>query len=615
MACRGPKASRSTIDLPAMETGESRQRLRVLVASAGSEDLMLGEGIIPRLGDQSNLVLRGLFDHAHKGKFVIDGVPIMRNMETNTSTAQTYENSRQTDLQQHKIAALSAWTDLLVLAPIDTNTLAKMLNGMSDNVLLEILRGWDVSKKILLVPGMSVPMWENPMTRKQLNKLRRKWNWIRVLQPILWDYDEDSIGKKVAPWDGMEELIEAIRNQADLMTIGQDVDVTLGTVSSVSRQDRPNLVNLPPEIWTMIYDYVGDWEVAKSLGVYTNLPTPTEWERQVIKDDLHAQMRALEWTILTGSFKDIVAKLDSNSPHKWLSRLCVKLIIKFARTDLLSYLEKHHKDLFWATFGHTLLPSKASAAFGKVAILEWWRTSPSFLTKEYHPDAVDGASKAGFVHVLDWWHKSGLPLRYTEASLEQASSHGNVEVLDWWKNASLHQGGGYQIEADTLKYGASRVHQHTSIPPANPPEPNVSPAGPLRLKVGKSICFAAQNGQASTIAWWDSSGIPYTHEETVAKIASQNGHVNVLQVWKELKGEKMILDNQVLVGPTKNGHADVLEWWKRSGFRIEYKTCDIEEALEDSLGGKGEERVRVWWARNGLNLGIGTSEWMKVKVL
>lgn len=76
----------------------------------------------------------------------------------------------------------------------------------------------------------------------------------------------------------------------------------------------------------------------------------------------------------------------------------------------------------------------------------------------------------------------------------------------------------------------------------------------------------------------------------------------------------MIFDNQVLVGATKNGHADVLEWWKRSGLRVEFKTCDIEEAMEDALGG-GEERVRRWWEANGLNLGVGTSEWMKVKVL
>src|SRR5208282_6911505 len=83
---------------------------------------------------------------------------------------------------------------------------------------------------------------------------------------------------------------------------------------------------------------------------------------------------------------------------------------------------------------------------------------------------------------------------------------------------------------------------------------------PIRLKVGKSIIAAAQNGQAATIRWWDKSGIPYSHSQSVAKIASAYGHVNVLETWKELKGEKfaMSFDNQVLVGPTKNGFVRVL---------------------------------------------------------
>jgi hypothetical protein len=67
-----------------------------------------------------------------------------------------------------------------------------------------------------------------------------------------------------------------------------------------------------------------------------------------------------------------------------------------------------------------------------------------------------------------------------------------------------------------------------------------------------------------------------------------------------------------------------LEWWKnfsrgedgRPGGRVEYKTCDIEEALEDSVGSEGTTfEVKKWWAQNGLNLGVQVSEWTKVKVL
>jgi len=117
------------------------------------------------------------------------------------------------------------------------------------------------------------------------------------------------------------------------------------------------------------------------------------------------------------------------------------------------------------------------------------------------------------------------------------------------------------------------------------------------------------------VRWWEESGIPYAYEEGVSKLASTYGNCNVLTVWRELKGTRMIFDNQVLVGATKNGHEDVLEWWKKSGLSVEYKTCDIKEAMKDTVGGGGEGIVREWWSRNGLNLGVGTGEWMKVKTL
>lgn len=512
---------------------------------------------------------------------------------------------------------LVEWADLLVVVCLGAGHLSKMLQGGTDVFLLELLRSWDVSKKILLVPGMSCAMWENPMTKKQLNKIRRKWNWIHVFEPVLWHgrTDQQEVGRD---WPGLEELIEGIWNHADLISIGHDLELV--PIHQTAIHAHPGQMQLPLEIWSLILEHVGDWEVAKALNIYTNLPMPNEWKAyqtsapRMIKDVQRTS--DLEWAILVGSYSQIVEWFSLHPPSpRWLSKLSVKLIIKFARTDILSYLETYHKDLFWSTFGHTLLPTKASAVFGKIAILDWWRRSPSFLTKEYTVEALDAASKAGFIHILKWWLASGLPLRYTEAALEQASSQGNLEVLEWWRNASLPQNDRPGAEHDRLSHNTSSDGNAESDVSTTKPSGAVEHPLPLRLKVGKAIVYAAQNGQVATIKWWVNSGIPIAHEETVARIASANGYVDVLQLWKDSKGGKMQYDNQVLVGPTKHGHVDVLKWWKESGYTVEYKTCDIEEALEDSLGGSGEDRVRAWWARNGLNLGVGTSEWMKVKVL
>lgn len=611
-----------------MKTSDLPQKLRVLIAANGQKDVSYAQALVLRLSKHPRIETRVILDEVTSR--ITHTCTAYQNKSLQHSSADGHVASleqSQIEWFQKQAYELCEWADMLVLAPIDANTFAKMLQGITDDLLLEVLRSWDVSKKILLVPGMSTAMWENPMTKKHLNKVRRKWNWVRVLQPILWHFEEKGPAKCFLGWDGFGELVEAVKNQADLMTIGHDVEVASHGASHVG--GRRTDVKLPPEIWGIVLEYVADWEMAMALGVYTNLSMPSEWQpRTITHDEVSTYMRSLEWTILTSKSPAIIRKLD-NAPKniRWLSSLCVKLIIKFSLTDILTHLETHFKDVFWASFGPKLLPTKASAVFGRIDVLEWWRTSPSFLAKEYTAEALDGASKSGFVHVLDWWRSSGLPLRYTEAALEQASAKGHIAVLEWWKDASLHHGA-YSIDSTDLtavtrprpppptssSSSSSALSQHTLAA-----ETRDDASAPLRLKVGKSILAAAQHNQPLIIRWWDTSSIPYSHEETVARIASAHGHVAVLDAWKELKGEKMIYDNQVLIGATKNGHADVLEWWRswarESGMRVEYKTCDVEEALEDSVDVQGESRVRVWWARNGLNLGVGTSEWMKVKVL
>jgi hypothetical protein len=607
-----------------MRTNE-RQKLRVLVASNGSKDVAQAEALVVRLSKNSKIETRAIVDE--------EAYPTHRlSQETLTLQNKTLKPSRETDEGQKHLERqevefyrqqayeLCEWADMMVLAPIDADTFAKMLHGITDCLLLEILRGWDISKKLLLVPGMTTLMWENPTTKKQLSKIRRKWQWVRVMQPILWHYDNGP-AKCLVGWDGFNELVDVIKNQAELLVIGHDVDIATSAAAHLSRCSMKTGALLPPEIWHLIFEYVGDWEIARALHIHANIPTPIEWQRgnHRPKDEVHRYMRSLEWTILTSPVHQIIQKLETAPKDmRYLSGLCVKLIIKFCLTGVLAFLETNLKDVFWSSFGQKLLPTKASAVYGRTEILEWWRTSPTFLSKDYTAEAIDGASKSGFLHVLDWWLKSGLPLKYTEVALEQASSKGHILVLEWWKQVSLHPESYYRDATIRHRYGSPATGEAQG--PSTPSESQ--PA--LHLKPGKALLAAAQNNQPLVLRWWDSSGIPTSFSESVARVASQHGHVAVLDTWKELKGEKMAFDNQVLVQPTKNGHVEVLEWWKsysmgedgRPGGSVEYKTCDIEEALEDCVGNQAQEdAVKRWWAKNGLNLGVGVSEWTKVKVL
>jgi phosphopantothenoylcysteine decarboxylase len=66
---------------------------------------------------------------------------------------------------------LRTWADLLVIAPLDANTLAKLAVGLCDNLLTCVYRAWDLGRPVLLAPAMNTLMWEHPATARHLRQL------------------------------------------------------------------------------------------------------------------------------------------------------------------------------------------------------------------------------------------------------------------------------------------------------------------------------------------------------------------------------------------------------------------------------------------------------------
>ena len=64
------------------------------------------------------------------------------------------------------------WADMLVLAPLDANTLGKIAVGLCDNFLTCLVRAWDfAAKPMILAPAMNTQMWRNPATKRHLRTL------------------------------------------------------------------------------------------------------------------------------------------------------------------------------------------------------------------------------------------------------------------------------------------------------------------------------------------------------------------------------------------------------------------------------------------------------------
>lgn len=96
---------------------------------------------------------------------------------------------------------LRRWADLLLVAPLSANTLAKMTAGFSDNLLLSVIRAWDISgssddkrvrPRIFVAPAMNTAMWMHPITSKQIAILEDEWGykgenspgWVTVIRPM-----------------------------------------------------------------------------------------------------------------------------------------------------------------------------------------------------------------------------------------------------------------------------------------------------------------------------------------------------------------------------------------------------------------------------------------------
>lgn len=63
------------------------------------------------------------------------------------------------------------WADVFVIAPLSSNTLGKIANGISDNLLTCVAQAWDFSKPIVIAPAMNTMMFTNPTTQKNLKTL------------------------------------------------------------------------------------------------------------------------------------------------------------------------------------------------------------------------------------------------------------------------------------------------------------------------------------------------------------------------------------------------------------------------------------------------------------
>lgn len=321
------------------------------------------------------------------------------------------------------------------------------------------------------------------------------------------------------------------------------------------------LPDLPTEILVQIVDLLDDWELCKAVGLPTTLSRPHHWIRASSTDE----------AMLHG-FVPLIRSSDPvrNPPTK----VGASLTIRFGYVHVLDTLLHCYRSQFTTWFTDDIIPVAASQ-HGRTEVLSWWKhTFESQLlprpSSKCISQSIEVACKAGKTSSLDWWLASRLPLSYGEAALEQASSKNHVAVLDWWLRSKLP------------------------------------------FKVGRVMDLASIHGHVDVLSWWFRSGVEFKYDRNELHHASMQGKVDVLQWWLD-SGLQMIFDQDALTLATRHNRPEVLDWWDKSGLPVQYRICDIEEALEDAIG--GGEAARKWWRDKGVNFRANDHEWMKLQTL
>lgn len=70
--------------------------------------------------------------------------------------------------------ALGRWADVMLIAPASCNTIARMANGICDNLLLAVYLS--ATCPVLIAPAMDEDMWHHPSTKKNIGILQASSN-------------------------------------------------------------------------------------------------------------------------------------------------------------------------------------------------------------------------------------------------------------------------------------------------------------------------------------------------------------------------------------------------------------------------------------------------------
>ncbi|MFM2282675.1 MAG: DNA/pantothenate metabolism flavoprotein [Bacteroidota bacterium] len=136
----------------------------------------------------------------------------------------SYTNAGKTNWNNH--VELALWADTIVVAPASAGTLAKMANGLCDNLLLGVYLS--ARCPVFLAPAMDEDMWKHPSTKSNLQRLQSYGNTIIPVNNGELASGLHGEGRMAEPEEIVTFLEQALQPTIPTKLTGKKVLITAG---------------------------------------------------------------------------------------------------------------------------------------------------------------------------------------------------------------------------------------------------------------------------------------------------------------------------------------------------------------------------------------------------
>jgi phosphopantothenoylcysteine decarboxylase / phosphopantothenate---cysteine ligase len=151
-------------------------------------------------------------------------LPVLTPAAERFVTAETFDALARKARSDDPYPHLGRW-DLLVVAPLTANTLARLAHGLADDVLTEAALAHD--GPVLVAPAMNTRMWLHPATQANVATLRVRG--VEIVGPAEGELaeGEEGLGRMAEP-EEIHSRVDALLNARNGVLHGKHVLISAG---------------------------------------------------------------------------------------------------------------------------------------------------------------------------------------------------------------------------------------------------------------------------------------------------------------------------------------------------------------------------------------------------